>query len=111
MAKGKVYLEKRKQKRVDKKYEINYMLVPTEFTSQIKRAMGVSKDLSTGGVRVEGDIIGKPGDIIKAEIIKTDSNFIVFAEIKWVKASEHQFGVAFLSLKAHDEETLEEMME
>jgi len=111
MAKGKLYLEKRKQKRVEKNYEINYMLVPTEFTTQIKRAMGLSKDLSTGGVRVEGDIIGKPGDIIKAELKKPDANFTVFAEIKWVKASERQFGVAFLSLKAHDEETIEEMME
>jgi hypothetical protein len=111
MAKGKLYIEKRKHKRVDKKYEINYMLVPKELTSQIKRALGISRDISMGGIRVEGEILGTQGDVIKAEINTADNHLIVFAEIKWIKKDEKQFGLSFLSLKADDEEIIEGMVD
>ncbi len=110
MPKGKLYIEKREFKRFEKKYDVHYSKVAKEFTSETELLEGKSVDISTGGIRIEGEIPGVKGEIIRLEIIRgIQRPVIVFAEIKWHK--ENQFGVSFLALKADDKELIEKLIE
>ena len=112
--KGKMYVEKRSHKRHDKEFLILYKLMPKKISVETIRKQGKSSDVSIGGVKIIGETVGEPGDIIRCEIFGRDKKdlVIVLAEIKWVKNSGkgYEFGVQFVGLREEEAESLEDML-
>jgi c-di-GMP-binding flagellar brake protein YcgR len=115
MEKGELYVERRKHKRVEKKFNVVYKLISAEEEQEIKQGIikrtGESADISLGGVRVYGELTGKVGDIIRIQIFVNDNSepITTFAEIKWIDSSSADkkvFGLEFLILKDSDKEVL-----
>jgi c-di-GMP-binding flagellar brake protein YcgR len=118
MENADLYIERRKFKRIDKKCSVNYkVIMADEGAEEIKkgssRLQGESFDLSLGGIRAEGTMSGKPGDIIRLEVMvdSRPSPITTFAEIKWVKGDgdKKTFGLEFLILKDADKAVIEEI--
>ncbi|MCE5300428.1 MAG: PilZ domain-containing protein [Spirochaetia bacterium] len=117
MQNGDLYIERRKFKRVEKKCKVNYKVIRAEEeTQEIRKAAvksaGESYDISLGGLKVDGGVTGKVGDIIRLEIImegRTDP-ITTFAEIKWIKedkaTNSNSFGLEFLILKEADRDAI-----
>ena len=109
-SKGRLFVEKRKHKRVYKQYDVRYKIMPKEVTSQSSKFPGKSLDLSTGGIRVEGEVIGSENDIMRLEIdTGSGDHIVVFAEIRWIRreaGSIGQFGLQFMALKEEDLEAI-----
>lgn len=115
MNEGELHLEKRKFKRAYIQYPVKYKLMPRENSIAAIKSDGMSRDLSIGGVRVEGQIAGVAGDVIKLEF-KTEYKedpITAFAEIKWLKEIDgvKQFGLEFLALKEEDKNLIEKMID
>ena len=117
---GHLFIERRKFKRVDIDYKINYKLIRgeeevKEFKKAIMKKEGKTSDISLGGIKVYGEMDGMTGDIIRLEIeIKgRDEPITTFAEIKWIKQEKDKkvFGLEFLILKDTDKKTIEEIVE
>jgi hypothetical protein len=115
MNEGNLHLEKRKFKRAYIQYPVKYKLMPKENSIAAIKSEGLCKDLSIGGVRIEGEISGETGDVIKLEF-KTEHKeepITAFAEVKWIKEIEgiKQFGLEFLALKEEDKNLIEKMID
>jgi hypothetical protein len=112
--KGKIFSEKREHKRHTKEFLVLYKIMPKKVSVETVRKQGKSLDVSTGGIRIEGDLVGAPGDIVRIEIFGRNKKdlIIVLAEIKWVNDNGNgcQFGVQFIGLREEEIETLEDMM-
>lgn len=112
--KGRIYTEKREHKRHTKEFLVLYKIMPKKVSTETVRKQGKSLDVSTGGIRIEGDIVGNPGDLIRVEIFGKNKKdlIIVLAEIKWINNTGNggQFGVQFVGLREEEIETLEDMM-
>lgn len=115
MTEGILYIEKRKFKRVEKIYPIKYKLMPKDNIIEPKKNKGKTKDISLGGIRIEGEVIGSIDDIIRIEFVTENNNnpIITFAEIKWIKEIDgvQQFGVEFLTLKNEDKQSIEKLID
>lgn len=111
MAEGTLYIEKRKHKRIEKELSVSYKLVPKDNTTAAMRMEGKSKDLSSGGIRIEGEPIGAQEDVLRLEFMLDGVNIITFAEIKWIREVEgkKQFGIEFLALKNEDKEKIDKL--
>lgn len=120
--KGELYIERRKHKRVEKKYTVSYKVITSsdevqEIKKSTIRASGESTDISLGGVKVEGEVAGgRPDDIIRVEISVDDDKepITTFAEIKWVREEQggrKSFGLEFLILKDSDKELINSIIE
>jgi hypothetical protein len=112
MAKGHLYVEKRKEKRVEKKFEVTYNVVAESIIASQKDNEGKSQDISIGGARIEGKIVGKENDVVRI-LFKSGNKFIIlFAFIKWVKDEngKGQFGIEFFPLREEERLTLEEII-
>ncbi len=112
MAKGNLYVEKRKERRVEKKFEVTYNVVAESIIANREDMEGKSKDISIGGARIEGKLVGKENDVVRI-LFKSGNKFIVlFAFIKWIKDEngKGQFGVEFFPLREEDQLTLEEII-
>jgi|DewCreStandDraft_4_1066084.scaffolds.fasta_scaffold00712_1 c-di-GMP-binding flagellar brake protein YcgR len=114
MTEGKLFIEKRKFKRVEKVFPVRYKLMPKDNIIESKKSEGQTKDISLGGIRIEGDILGNVDDIVRIEFITKDEEnpIVTFAEIKWIKEidGKQQFGVEFLTLKNEDKQIIEELI-
>lgn len=112
--KGTLYLEKRKHRRVYKQYDVCYKLMPKEATSQHPKISGKSQDISVGGIRIEGEIVGNDGDVIRLEMdIGNNDHIVIFAEIKWIRKEKEkygQLGLQFLALKEEDIEVIKNII-
>lgn len=119
MLNGDLYIERRKYKRADLKFKINYKVIMGEEEAQEIRntaikIIGESSDISLGGIKAEGPMSGNPGDIIRLEVQVEGrpEHITTFAEIKWVKGKEtiKSFGLEFLILKDADKALIEEVL-
>src|ERR1035437_7095541 len=119
MLNGDLYIERRKHKRADMKFKINYKLIMgEEEAKEIKnttiKILGESSDISVGGIKAEGPRPGNPGDIIRLEVLVDGrpEHITTFAEIKWIKGKEEikTFGLEFLILKDADKNAIEELL-
>jgi c-di-GMP-binding flagellar brake protein YcgR len=119
MLNGDLYIERRKHKRADMKFKINYKLIMgEEEAKEIKnttiKILGESSDISVGGIKAEGPMPGNPGDIIRLEVLVDGrpEHITTFAEIKWIKGKEEikTFGLEFLILKDADKNAIEELL-
>ncbi len=116
--KGKLFIEKRKHRRIYKQYDVRYKLMPKEATTKAPKIEGKSLDISVGGIRIEGDVLGNEGEIIRVEIdTGTGSGefIVVFAEIRWIRresagGKSGQLGLQFLALKQEDVETIKKIV-
>lgn len=112
--KGTLYIEKRKHRRVYKQYEVRYKLMPKDVTARPAKISGKSLDLSIGGIRIEGEIIGNEGDVMRLELDTGNSDHIViFAEIRWIRREgdkDGQIGLQFLALKEDDVEVIKKII-
>jgi c-di-GMP-binding flagellar brake protein YcgR len=113
-SKGRLFLEKREQKRFSKHFVIHYKIMPKNVAVETARTQGKSLDISLGGIRIEGEAAGQPGDIMRIEIFGRDfqDNVTVLAEIRWVnkKSKNYEFGVKFVGVREEEEFTLEELL-
>jgi len=112
MAKGNLFVEKRKEQRVEKKFEVTYNVVAESIIASQKDNEGKSKDISIGGARIEGKLVGKENDVVRI-LFKSGNKFIIlFAFIKWVKEEKgkEQFGIEFFPLREEERLTLEEII-
>jgi hypothetical protein len=119
MDNGDLYIERRKHRRSDKKFRVNYKVIMGEEEAQeIKNAAikisGESSDISLGGIKAAGPMSGKQGDILRLEITTEGrvEPITTFAEIKWVKGNDDMktFGLEFLILKDADKNLIEEIL-
>ena len=119
MTEGELYVERRKHKRIDKSFKVNYKVIMAEeevkeIKKNISRVEGESSDISMGGIRVEGEIEGVSGDIIRLEVFieGREQPITTFAEIKWIKGagSKKAFGLEFLILKDADKKAIEDFI-
>lgn len=120
MAEGELYVERRKHKRVEKKFRVNYKLIMgeeevSEIRKNVAKVEGESSDISMGGLRVKGEMAGNTGDILRLEVYVEgrETPITTFAEIKWTKPGEEGeklFGLEFLILKDADKETINELI-
>ncbi len=120
MAEGELYVERRKHKRVEKKFRVNYKLIMgedevSEIRKNVSKVEGESSDISMGGLRITGEMPGNSGDIIRLEVYVEgrETPITTFAEIKWTKPGEDEtklFGLEFLILKDADKETINELI-
>jgi hypothetical protein len=120
-SKGELYIERRKHKRVDKKFTIHFRVISAAAEAEAIRksstkAPAESTDISIGGVKVEGELAGKQDDIIRLEVHVEGRKepITTFAEIKWVRETpDHKksFGLEFLILKDSDRELLNSIIE
>ena len=112
--KGTLYIEKRKHRRVFKQYDVRYKLMPKDVTAQNTKLTGKSMDLSIGGIRIEGEVIGNEGDIIRLELDTGGAeHIVVFAEIRWIRREKDgvgQIGLQFLALKEEDVEVIKQII-
>ncbi len=111
MAEGTLYIEKRKHKRVEREVTVLYKLVPKDNMTAAMRLEGKTKDLSSGGIRIEGEPLGVAEDVLRLEFDLDGSIIITFAEIKWIREvdGKKQFGIEFLALKNEDKEKIEKL--
>ncbi len=114
MAKGKMYVEKRKHERHEKEYDITYKLITKDMEKTHPIVKGKTQDLSMGGARVEGELVGKQNDIIRIELrVDNEPNPVtILAEIKWIQDGngKGQFGLSFLALKDDEKITIEQIL-
>lgn len=114
MNKAKMVFEKRGAHRAEKHFEITYKLVPRDLNVLPGLTAGKLKDISFGGVRVEGECEGRVNDIIRMHIHPGNSRetVVMLAQIRWIKNKENcpQFGVGFLGVKEYDEELLKNLI-
>jgi c-di-GMP-binding flagellar brake protein YcgR len=114
MPQGDMFIEKRKFKRRDKHYSISYKLMPKDNAIEAVRKNGKSRDISVGGIRVEGEPVGQPDDVLRIEfnLEGREEPVVTFAEIKWIRDIDgiNQFGVEFLALKNGDKEMIEQIV-
>ncbi len=114
MKTGKMTIEKRGQERRDRHFEITYKLMPKDSSDIPGLMAGKLKDISLGGVRVEGDCEGCINDVVRVHIHPGNSHetVVLFAQIRWIKKENmpHQFGLNFLGVKEFDEELLKNLM-
>ncbi len=112
--KGTLYIEKRKHRRIYKQYDVRYKLMPKDVTAQNTKFAGKSMDLSVGGIRIGGEVIGNEGDIIRLELDTGGSeHIVVFAEIRWIRREVEgngQLGLQFLALKEEDVEAIKQII-
>ncbi|MGD0566437.1 MAG: PilZ domain-containing protein [Candidatus Goldiibacteriota bacterium] len=120
MTDADLYIERRRNKRVDKKCKVKYKLINgEEETREIRMAAvklsGESFDISLGGIRAEGPINARHGDIIRLEVTLDNRKdpITTFAEVKWIKGSDDvkTFGLEFLILKDADKALIEEILD
>ncbi|HDQ25953.1 MAG TPA: PilZ domain-containing protein [bacterium] len=111
--KGKLFVERRAHKRVEKEYEILYKLMPKEVAETREKKGGMSRDISIGGARVKGEPEGNEGDVLRIEIAAENKNspIVLFAEIRWIDAPNNLFGVQFLALREEDRELIQKITE
>jgi c-di-GMP-binding flagellar brake protein YcgR len=115
MTEGEIFIEKRKHKRAFVTYTVKYKLMPKENSTEAMKMDGMSKDISLGGVRIEGKSIGEIGDVIKLEFTTSvkPAPITAFAEIKWQRKVDggDQFGLEFLAIKEEDKEIIEQIIQ
>ena len=120
MSEGELYIERRKHKRIEKKFRVTYKVIKAEDEVQeirknMTRQAGETTDISLGGIRVDGDMPGAVGDVIRLEIALEGraEPITTFAEVKWIKNEKDKrtFGLEFLILKDADKQIIEEMTE
>jgi hypothetical protein len=117
MQNGDLYVERRRHKRAQKKCRVNYKLIMADDEAETikksaSRATGESEDISVGGSKIEGDMQGESGDIVRLEVIIEGraEPVVTFAEVKWVAPAKNNFGVEFLILKDGDKQAIEEIL-
>lgn len=119
MTEGELYIERRKHKRIDRNFRVNYKLIKgeeeiKEIRKNITKQEGNSADISLGGIKVDGEMPGNIGDVIRVEVIVEGRKdpITTFAEVKWIKGqgAGRSFGLEFLILKDADKQMIEEIM-
>jgi c-di-GMP-binding flagellar brake protein YcgR len=114
MTEGRLFIEKRKFKRVEKIFPIKYKLMPNDNIIELKKNEGLTRDISLGGIRIEGEAIGVIDDIVRIEFItgSNDNPVVTFGEIKWIKKIDgiEQFGIEFLTLRNEDKQIIEKLI-
>lgn len=119
MAEGELYLERRKHKRIDRNLKVTYKVIRgeeevEEIKKNIIKQTGKSTDISLGGIKVDGDIPGVQGDVIRIEVMidGRQEPITTFAEVKWIKGEgvSKSFGLEFLILKDADKQSIEEII-
>ncbi|HDT15745.1 MAG TPA: PilZ domain-containing protein [Firmicutes bacterium] len=115
MGEGELYSDRRKFARKDTFCRVKYKVLSAEQqTVDIKKSMerktAQSSDLSVGGMKIAGEIDAKKGDVIRVEFIFEEREPVTtFAEVKWIKPEEKEFGIEFLILKDKDKEFIENL--
>ncbi|MFP4466801.1 MAG: PilZ domain-containing protein [Candidatus Goldiibacteriota bacterium] len=115
MNEGELYSERRKFTRKEKPCRVKYkVLSADQETADIRKSLekkaALSSDLSIGGMKITGETEAEKGDIIRIEFIHEENAPVsTFAEIKWKKAEEKEFGIEFLILKDKDREFIENL--
>lgn len=119
MSEGELYLERRKHKRIDRNLKVSYKIIRgeeevEEIKKNIIKQTGKSTDISLGGIKVDGDIPGVQGDVIRIEVLLEGRKepITTFAEVKWIKGegASKSFGLEFLILKDVDKQAIEEII-
>lgn len=119
MTEGELYIERRRHKRIDRQLKVNYKVIKgeeevKEIKKNLTKQSGASTDISLGGIKVDGDIPGMQGDVIRLEVIIEGRKepITTFAEVKWIKGegAAKSFGLEFLILKDADKLVIEEII-
>jgi c-di-GMP-binding flagellar brake protein YcgR len=114
MAEGKMFIEKRRYKRVQKNFNVRYKIMPKENNIEAIRKEGSSHDISIGGLKLEGPLDGDVGDVARVEFTIPEKTMpvVAFAEVKWVirEKGKTQFGLEFLALQDEDKRIIENII-
>ncbi len=122
MPEGEIFIERRKYKRVDKKFKVNYKLVsmPNEIKNIKEEALkkeAESANISVGGIQIIVDTELQPEQILRIEF-KPDGkeeSIITFAEVRWCakdgSLGKYRTGIEFLVLKEEDKNFIAKLVE
>jgi len=115
MAQGKLSYEKRKHERKEKVFDVTYKLMPKNMQENHPQKKGKTQDLSIGGLKIDGELIGHEGDVLRIEFTPKhgENPITVLGEIKWIRKANGtgQFGLAFVKLQVDEKITIEEILE
>ena len=115
MATGRMFMEKRQHPRREKALEVTYKLMPKDIKESHAHKGGKTADMSVGGARIIGEIVGNEKDHVRIEFKSPKSNhpITVIAEIKWIKKNNGagQFGLQFTKLSVDEAAAIEEILE
>lgn len=122
MPEGEVFIERRKFKRVDKKFKVNYKLVsmPNEaknIKEEAQKKEAESANISIGGIQLIQDIELQPEQILRIEFRPEgkDESIITFAEVRWCAKDsvlgKYRTGIEFLVLKEEDKNFIAKLVE
>lgn len=108
MSEGKIYIERRKHRRVEKKLRASYRLLSRDeleyYVEQNERKVE-SIDISTSGIQLICDENIETDNIIRIDIdIPVEKTIIeTFAEVRWCRfdneIKKYKFGLHFLVIK------------
>ena len=101
-------VEKRKFNRVEAHVPISFRLLKS-VDQREPQELGLSRDLSLGGLGLASPVELHPADLLKVEIIdQLERPVSTHAEVAWVRKIEDGFlaGVKFLSMRNSESEKL-----
>ncbi len=122
MPEGEIFVERRKYKRVDKKFKVNYKLVSAQNEIQNIKQEAFKKEVESANISVGGiQLIGE-NELQKEQILRIEFKpegkeepIITFAEVRWCAkdASLNKFrtGIEFLVLKEEDKNFIAKLVE
>lgn len=122
MPEGEIFIERRKYKRVDKKFKVNYKLVsmPQEVKNIKEEALkkeAESANISIGGIQIIVNNELHPEQILRIEFKPEgkEESIITFAEVRWcakdVNLEKYRTGIEFLVLKEEDKNFIAKLVE
>ncbi len=122
MPEGEIFIERRKYKRVDKKFKVNYKLVsmPNEIKNIKEEALkkeAESANISVGGIQFIVNTELQPEQILRIEFkpVEKQESIITFAEVRWCAKDEsmgkYRTGIEFLVLKEEDKNFIARLVE
>ncbi len=105
-------VEKRKFDRVEAHIPISFRLLKS-VDQREPQELGLSRDLSLGGLGLASPVELHPADILKIDMMNiVEQPVSTHAEVAWVRKVEDGFlaGIRFLSMRNSESEKLHEFM-
>lgn len=122
MPEGEIFIERRRHKRIDKKFKVNYKLIslPNEvqnIKAEAYKREAESANISVGGIQLISNYELQMEQIIRVEFVLEGKAepVITFAEVRWcakdINSNKYRTGIEFLVLKEEDKDFISKLVE
>ena len=122
MPEGEIFIERRKHKRIDKKFKVNYKLISLPSEAQNIKAEAYKKEAESANISVGGIQLICDDELHSEQIIRVEFTLagktepvITFAEVRWcakdIHLNKYRAGIEFLVLKEEDKDFISKLVE